>query len=167
MIRCKKQFYGVGSEPHESFKNFKVAMNPWHNNIAFPWAVSGSLQCLAGIILLFQWLSVFSSSLFSSAVFFFIFRSVLWKLPLPSCCILLHLRLYYELTSCWLDGSVGRRTAPVSQRSWVQIPFQQPRFQDFSPWNWEGRETISKGKALGTRLRSGLSFYSGYNFTTA
>ena len=58
-------------------------MNPWHNNIAFPWAVSGSLQCLAGIILLFQWLSVFSSSLFSSAVFFEFFGQCCENCPCP------------------------------------------------------------------------------------
>ena len=40
-------------------------------------------------------------------------------------------RVYKELTEwpapSWLDSSIGKSTAPVSQRSWVQIPFK-PEF---------------------------------------
>ena len=50
---------------------------------------------------------------------------------------ILHLlRVFYELTKWpaprWLDSSVSKSTAPVSQRSWIRIPFKPEFFSGFN-----------------------------------
>ena len=44
-------------------------------------------------------------------------------------------RVYNEFTQLpapsWLDSSIGKSTAPVSQRSWVRIPFKPEFFSGF------------------------------------